>query len=142
MGRTLGLDVGDKRIGIAMSDPLGITAQPVAVVARRGTRADVEAVLAAASGPVDLIVAGLPLEMSGGEGLQAARVRRFCEALAEASGIRVEYQDERLTTLQSARLLKSAGVRHSRRKGVLDKMAATLILQAWLDARGGAVPPG
>jgi putative Holliday junction resolvase len=137
MNRTLGLDVGDKRIGLALSDPLGITAQPLAVVERVGLETDVRAVLATVGEPVGLIVAGLPLEMHGAEGRQAARVRRFCDALAARSGIDVVYQDERLTTVQSRRLLESAGVRRGRRKEVLDKMAATLILQAWLDARGG-----
>lgn len=140
MSRILGLDVGDKRIGVAMSDPLEITAQPLAVIVRRGIRVDVEAVLAAAGGAeIARVVAGLPIEMDGQEGPQAARVRRFCEEFSRRAGIEVVYQDERLTTLQSERLLESAGVRRKDRKGVLDKMAAALILQSWLDARASGV---
>jgi len=136
LGRTLGLDVGDKRIGVAVSDPMGWTAQPLTVVHRSGITKDVAALREATEGiEVDRVVAGLPLEMSGNEGMQAARVRRFCQALAEATGLEVVYQDERLTTVQSERLLESAGVRREQRRGVLDKMAAALILQSWLDGQ-------
>ena len=136
LGRTLGLDVGDKRIGVAVSDPMGWTAQPLTVVHRVGVAKDIAALREATKDiEVERIVAGLPVEMNGKEGTQAGRVRRFCEALAEATGLEVVYQDERLTTLQSKRLLESAGVRRERRKGVLDKMAAALILQSWLDGQ-------
>lgn len=136
MGRTLGLDVGDKRIGVAVSDPLGWTAQPLTVIQRSGVAKDIAALQEATKDiGVDRVVAGLPLEMDGKEGTQAARVRRFCQALAEATGLEVVYQDERLTTVQSERLLTSAGVRRERRKGLLDKMAAALILQSWLDGQ-------
>lgn len=136
MGRTLGLDVGDKRIGVAVSDPLGWTAQPLTVIHRSGTAKDVAALQEATEGiEVDRVVAGLPLQLDGREGTQAARVRRFCQALTEATGLEVIYQDERLTTVQSERLLTSAGVSRERRKGVLDKMAAALILQSWLDGQ-------
>jgi putative Holliday junction resolvase len=141
-GRTLGLDVGEKRIGVAMSDPLDLTAQPLAVVERRGIRVDVEAVLGTAAGhTVIRVVAGLPLEMDGKEGHQAERVRHFCGELAKRTGLEVVYQDERLTTLQSERLLESAGVRSKERRGLLDKMAAALILQSWLDARAARSAP-
>lgn len=137
MGRTLGLDVGDKRIGVAVSDPMGWTAQPLTVIARSGIAKDIAALSAATQDlEIDRVVAGLPLEMDGKEGSQAARVRRFCQALSESTGLEVVYQDERLTTVQSERLLTSAGVRRERRKGVVDKMAATLILQSWLDGGG------
>lgn len=136
MGRTLGLDVGDKRIGVAVSDPMGWTAQPLTVIERVGVAKDVAALRAATKDlEVDRVVAGLPLGMDGTEGTQAARVRRFCEALAAATGLEVVYQDERLTTVQSERLLESAGVRRERRRDVVDKMAAALILQSWLDGQ-------
>lgn len=136
MGRTIGLDVGDKRIGVAVSDPLGWTAQPLTVIHRVGIAKDIAALREATrSIEVERVVAGLPLEMSGNEGVQAARVRRFCQALAEATGLDVVYQDERLTTVESERLLEGAGVRRKQRKGVLDKMAAALILQSWLDGQ-------
>lgn len=136
MGRTVGLDVGDKRIGVAVSDPLGWTAQPLTVIQRSGIAKDIAALREATKDiEVERVVAGLPLEMNGEEGTQAARVRRFCQALAETTGLEVIYQDERLTTVQSERLLQTAGVRRERRKGLLDKMAAALILQSWLDGQ-------
>jgi putative Holliday junction resolvase len=136
VGRSLGLDVGDKRIGVAVSDPMGWTAQPLTVIERVGVAKDVAALRAVTKDlEVDRVVAGLPIGMDGTEGTQAARVRRFCEALAAATGLEVVYQDERLTTVQSERLLESAGVRRERRRDVVDKMAAALILQSWLDGQ-------
>jgi putative Holliday junction resolvase len=134
--RFVGLDVGERRIGVAVSDPLGMTAQPHEVVERRGARVDILALMEKLRGfEVAGFVAGLPLEMSGNEGSQVERVRTFCERLEKTTGIPVAYQDERLTSVQSERLLESAGVRRERRRGLLDKMAAALILQAWLDSR-------
>jgi len=134
--RLVGIDVGDKRIGVAVSDGLGLTAQPVGTIARVGIAKDVDALLAlVASHDIECFVAGLPLEMSGSEGHQAARVRKFCDALAARTGIRVVYQDERMTTVQSERMLIESGMRREKRRGVVDKLAATLILQAFLDAR-------
>jgi len=136
VGRTIGLDVGDKRIGVAVSDPMGWTAQPLTVIQRSGIAKDVAALKEATKDiAIERVVAGLPLEMNGNEGQQAGRVRKFCQALAEATGLEVVYQDERLTTVQSKRLLESAGVRREQRKGLLDKMAAALILQSWLDGQ-------
>jgi putative Holliday junction resolvase len=136
VGRTLGLDVGDKRIGVAVSDPMGWTAQPLTVIHRVGITKDLAALREATKDvEIERFVAGLPLEMDGKEGTQAARVRRFCQALAESTGLEIVYQDERLTTVQSKRLLESAGVRREQRKGVVDKMAAALILQSWLDGQ-------
>jgi putative Holliday junction resolvase len=133
--RIAGLDVGDKRIGVAVSDGLGLTAQPIAVVQRSSLKEDVAKILEhLAAYRVTRVVAGLPLEMSGREGTQARRVRSFCDALANA-GVEILYQDERMTTLQSERLLIESGVRRNKRREVVDKMAAALILQAYLDAR-------
>ena len=135
MMRSVGLDVGERRIGVAVSDPLGITAQPLCVVERRAVKADIAAIQhALATYEVATVVAGLPLEMSGREGAQAESVRKFCARFAQATGLAVAYQDERLTSVQSERLLESAGVRREQRRGLLDKMAAALILQAWLDS--------
>jgi len=134
--RFVGLDVGERRIGVAVSDPLGMTAQPHEVVERRGARVDIAALMEKLQRfEIASFVAGLPLEMSGNEGFQVERVKTFCERLEKTTGIPVAYQDERLTSVQSERLLESAGVRRERRRGLLDKMAAALILQAWLDSR-------
>jgi len=142
-GRIAGLDVGDKRIGVAVSDPLGITAQPIGVVQRRSVVRDVAAVAALLVGyPIDRFVAGLPLELDAHEGHQAERVRRFCDALAERTGLEVVYRDERLTTAQSERLLVESGVRRDKRRGIVDKMAAALILQSYLDQAASGGEPG
>ncbi len=133
--RLAALDVGTKRIGVAVSDALGLTAQPLCVVERRGTNADIDCILEAlADYGITRIVAGLPLEMDGAEGKQAAFVRRFCDALRERSGLEVVYQDERLTSAEGERLLIESGMRRARRRGVIDKTAAALILQCFLDA--------
>lgn len=136
--RLAGLDVGDKRIGVAVSDALGMTAQGLGVVQRQGKKADAAAIMALlADYEVSTFVAGLPLEMSGAVGDQADRVQHFCRGLEEITGIAVVYQDERLTTRQSERMLVEAGVRRGRRKKVIDQVAAVLILQAYLDTGGG-----
>ena len=83
---------------------------------------------------ISCVVVGLPVELDGNEGRQAERVRAFAEALAEAAGLEIVYQDERFTTAQSERLLVDSGMRRNKRKKVIDKLAATLILQAYLDA--------
>jgi len=133
-GRTLGLDVGDKRIGVAISDALSMTAQPLGVVQRKSIARDCEAIMALASEyEVVRIVAGLPLNMDGSEGEQSQKVRRFCDTFARNSGIDLIYEDERMTSAQSERMLIESGMRRDRRRKVIDKMAATLILQSYLD---------
>jgi len=132
--RKAGLDVGDRRIGVAISDPLGLTAQPVAIVERNGGIKDIHRIRDLLTDyEIELFVAGLPIEMSGQEGVQAGRVRNFCETLEGALNIPVVYQDERLTSVEGERLLVASGMRRSGRRKVLDKMAATLILQSHLD---------
>jgi putative Holliday junction resolvase len=132
-----GLDVGDKRIGVAVSDGLGITAQPLGVIERSGVQSDITKLLALLSGyDVTRVVAGLPLEMSGHEGNQARRVRAFCDAVTARTGLEIAYQDERMTTRESERILVESGVRRDKRRKVIDKMAAVLILQAYMEAHG------
>ncbi|HYB98175.1 MAG TPA: Holliday junction resolvase RuvX [Candidatus Limnocylindrales bacterium] len=135
-GRLAALDVGDKRIGVAVSDPLRLIAQPVGVVQRRGAKADCSAILALlAEHQIEKVIVGLPLSMAGSEGEQADRVRHFAERFQNETGLEVVYQDERLTTLQGQRMLVQAGVRRERRRQVVDKVAAALILQAYLDSQ-------
>ncbi|RMF80394.1 MAG: Holliday junction resolvase RuvX [Nitrospirae bacterium] len=134
--RVMALDVGERRIGVALSDPLGSFAQPHATVAVAGRRRDVERLAAIArEHQVEEVVVGLPLHLDGGEGEAARRARRLGGALAAALGCRVTYWDERLTTVQAERALLEGGVRRRRRKGVVDQVAAALILQAYLDSR-------
>ncbi len=134
--RILGLDIGDKRIGVAVSDLLGLTAQGVETIFTKGMDSDVRRVCELARlYDTDRVAAGLPRRLSGEEGLQAGKVRAFAEKLEE-NGLSVRFVDERLTSVSAERLLIDAGVRRDKRKQVIDKLAATYILQAFLDMGG------
>jgi len=134
--RIAALDVGDARIGVAVSDELGITAQGIGVVRRVGGRRDLEA-LATLLGPYnpERLVIGLPLNMNGSEGPQAARVRAFADRVAEHLGLPLEFWDERLTTVAAERTLLEADLSRRRRRELVDKVAATIILQGYLASR-------
>lgn len=135
--RALGVDLGQARIGLAISDPLGVIAQPLETLACVGPKKDVQRVAARARElEVGVIVVGLPLLMSGEDGERALAAREFASQLERrVGGIRVELQDERLTTVQAERTMISDGVRRRRRKASVDPIAAALILQGYLDAR-------
>ena len=134
--RVAALDVGEARIGVAVSDELGITAQPLGVVRRVGGRRDLEALerLLAPYAPGRLVV-GLPLDMRGSEGPQAARVRAFAEKAAAHLALPLDFWDERFTTVAAERTLLEADVSRRRRREVVDKLAASLILQGYLAQR-------
>ena len=134
--RIAALDVGEARIGIAVSDELGITAQGVGVVQRRGGRHDLEA-LAERLAPYqpERLVVGLPLNMNGTEGPQAEKVRAFATRVAEHLTLPLEFSDERLTTVAAERTLLEADLSRRRRRDLIDQVAATLILQTYLDRR-------
>jgi len=135
-GRILGLDVGARRIGIAISDPLGVTAQGLSTLERRNRRYDLgELRKLLREYEVGEIVVGNPLRMSGESGTQAEKMATFAKQLEEAFDIPVHLWDERLSTAEAHRLLDETNSRDSRRKAVIDKMAAVLILQSFLDAR-------
>ena len=135
MTRVLGLDVGDVRIGVALSDPLGFTAQRLTVLERAGLAQDLETLcrLVERHG-VAAVVVGLPLTMRGERGPQAQKVAAFCEALRKRLTVPVELIDERLTTVQGTRALQETGTRGRKRKAMIDQVAAQLILQQFLDA--------
>jgi len=134
--RLAALDVGDKRIGVAVSDGLRLTAQPLGTVERRSLAADCAAIdTMLASYEIEKVIAGLPLNLRGEEGEQADRVRHFCARFEKETGRQVEFQDERLTTAQGDRMLIESGMRRKRRREVRDRVAAALILQSWLDAQ-------
>lgn len=135
--RKLALDVGDVRIGIATSDIMGIIASGYETYVRKGGAADYEYIAAFVKAhDVDEVVVGLPVNMDGTEGARAELTRAFAEELESyLGGIPVKFQDERLTTVQAERMLIQGGVRRDKRKKVIDKVAATLILQAYLDSR-------
>ncbi len=134
--RVMGLDVGDATIGVAVSDPLAVTAQPVEVIRRAGLGADLDRLgqLARTWG-VARIVVGLPRNMNGTLGPQAQKVMDFCRRLEAALGLPVETWDERLSTRAVERVLLQADVSRARRKRTVDRLAAALILQGYLDAR-------
>jgi len=135
--RTLGLDVGSRRIGVALSDELGITAQPLVVLDAKNRREAVARIRElCAEHEVDMIVIGLPLSMSGGDrGSSAARAREFAGRLAEEVTAEIVLWDERFTTAQAERVLIQGNVRRKNRRAVVDKIAAALILQGYLDAQ-------
>ena len=135
-GRALGLDVGTKTIGVALSDALGLCAHPKLVLRRQGDHKDLSALAELARAEeVTVVVVGWPLSLDGKAGPRARRGAAFSEALRELLpvGTRVELWDERFSTAQAERVLIDGGVSRARRKEVIDKQAAALILQGWLD---------
>jgi putative Holliday junction resolvase len=134
MGRILGLDVGTKGIGVAVSDELGWTAQGLHTLGRRGLDADLAALGALArEHDVERVVVGLPRNMNGTLGPQAEYVLEFAEQLKAALGLPVVTWDERLTTVAANRVLLEADVSRKKRKALVDTVAAVLILQGYLD---------
>ena len=134
--RVICLDVGERRIGVAVSDPLDITAQGVETIFTKGRRLDAERVLELCRRyDTKRILCGLPLNMDGSAGFQAERVRAMGDLLT-SMGCEVRYQDERLTTKLATGVLLEADMRRSKRRNVVDKLAATCILQSFLDAGG------
>jgi putative Holliday junction resolvase len=141
-GAALAIDLGDKTIGLAVSDALGITAQGLATLERHGGRRDLDAVRAVCvEREVGRIVVGLPRNMDGSEGPRALKSRAFARGLQEALALPVFFWDERLTTAEAERLLISADVSRAKRAKVIDKLAAQLILQGWLEAGCPEVDP-
>jgi putative holliday junction resolvase len=136
--RALGLDVGSKTIGVAMTDEAGIAAHPLRVIERKGTDTDVSTIqtLVAEHDITDIVV-GMPFELSGKVGHRARRVQEFANALRAnlTHAVKLHEQDERFTTAQAERVLLDADLSRARRKQVIDQQAAALILQAWLDGQ-------
>ena len=133
--RIVALDVGDRRIGIAVSDPLGITAQPIETYTRVGYGPDTRRIAQLAQQyDTNRILCGLPLNMDGTQGFQTQKVREFAEKLTEA-GLTVEFYDERMTTVLAEGALLEADMRRENRKKKVDMVAAVMILQSYLDAQ-------
>jgi putative Holliday junction resolvase len=133
--RHLGLDIGEARTGVAVSDPSGTVATPLTILDSRALERDPVAVLdLLAEYDVGVVVIGLPLTMAGDEGPQAARVRQVGEMLAGAMTIPVTYWDERLSTSAASRAMSEGGVRSRKQRGGRDHLAATVVLQSYLDA--------
>lgn len=136
VGRVLALDVGSRTIGLAVTDPLGITAQGLPTIRRKNKRTD----LAALSEILERyqvveIVVGLPLRMSGAEGRQSERMREFVAMLEQYFPQPVHLWDERLTSVEANRVLRQTDMSIKKRAAVVDQLAAVLILQCWLEAR-------
>jgi putative Holliday junction resolvase len=138
--RILGLDYGSRRIGVAICDELGMTAQGVAVITRRNREADLGAIndLVRRRG-VELIVIGYPLRLDGSEGIQCEKINRFIRRLEARLSLPVIRWDETFSTTEAEELLRQGGVLREKRRGIVDRVAASIILQGYLDAksRGG-----
>ena len=132
--RSLGLDIGDRRIGIALSDPGGKLASPFTIINCEDDTADVEAITDIISQQrVKQVIVGLPRSMDGSLGRQAEKVKAFTRKLCSHTEVPVEFRDERLTTVSAKRLMREANTGKTKRKARYDAMAAALILQGYLD---------
>jgi putative Holliday junction resolvase len=133
--RILALDLGKKRIGLAISDPLGITAQGLPNLVRTRKRADLAALeQLVRERQVGLILLGNPINMRGDEGRQSAWVREFAEALEKRTGLPVKLWDERLTSVEANRVLRSSGISIQKRAAAVDRLSAVILLQSYLDS--------
>ena len=135
-GRIMGLDVGDKTIGVAVSDLMGLTAQGVKTIKRVGKKKDIEALKEIIKErQVNKIVSGLPKNMNGTVGPQGEKVLKLCELIKEETGLEIDFWDERLTTVAAERSLIEGDVSRKKRKKVIDMLAAVIILQGYLDSK-------
>jgi putative Holliday junction resolvase len=133
--RVLGLDYGSRRIGVAVCDELGMTAQGVGTVVRKNRDADLAAIAVFIERfGVESIVVGYPLRLDGNEGIQCDKVNRFIRRLEARLAIPVIRRDETLSTKEAEELLRETGVRREKKRGIVDRLAASIILQGYLDA--------
>ncbi|AUM96371.1 TPA: Holliday junction resolvase RuvX [Clostridium botulinum] len=133
--RILGLDIGDRTIGVAISDPLGFTAQGITTIRRKSEAYDLEEIKKICDKyEVDTIVSGLPKNMNGTLGPQSEKVLEFCDLIKKHVNIEIKMWDERLTTVAATRAMLEADLSRSKRKKIVDKIAATYILQGYLDS--------
>jgi len=132
--RYLGLDIGDRRIGVAVSDPSGRLASPLTIIERRREPADFEAInRIVRENEVELVIAGLPRSLNGTLGPQAEKVKDFTDKLRRHIPVPVEFRDERLTTVSARRLMRESGGKKAKAKARDDAIAAALILQGFLE---------
>ena len=131
MSRSLGIDYGTKRVGLALSDPLGLTARPLAVVPR--SKIVEEVVTLVKEQEVGTIVVGLPTGLGGDEGISASEARKLADELATATGVDVVLRDERYTSRMAESALLESGMKRRQRRENVDKVAAAIILQDYLD---------
>ena len=137
------LDLGRRRIGVAVTDAAGLAAHPIGIVERRALKHDLDAIGAMLRDrDVNMIVVGLPLNMDGSEGPAARGAKKFAERLAEGLGVTVEMFDERLTSFEARDRLADMPARKGTRKTGLDALAAVVILEGWMQAHPDKVPRG
>ena len=135
-GRIMGLDIGDKTIGVAVSDIMGIIAQGVKTIRRESKKKDIEELKnIIKERQVNKIVSGLPKNMNGTLGPQGEKVLKLCELIKEETGLEIDFWDERLTTVAAERSLIEGDVSRKKRKKVIDMLAAVIILQGYLDSK-------
>lgn len=132
MSRSLGVDYGTKRVGLAISDPLGLTARPLSVVPRSSVVDEVVNLVKRQD--VGTIVVGLPTGLSGEEGMSASEARKLADELGSATGVEVVLVDERYTSRMAEGALLESGMRRQKRRESVDKVAAAIILQDYLDS--------
>jgi len=131
----LALDLGKKRIGLAISDPLGISAQGLPNLVRTNKRADLAALAEIArERAVNLILLGNPINMKGEEGRQSGWVREFAGAIEQRLGLPVRFWDERLTSVEAERVLRQSGISIEKRAAAIDRLSAVILLQSYLDS--------
>jgi putative Holliday junction resolvase len=142
LGRIMALDVGSRTIGLAVTDPLGFTAQGLITIRRKNKRTDLAALREVIRnyGVVELVV-GLPLRMSGAEGRQSERMREFVAVLEQNFDLPIHLWDERLTSVEANRVLRETDMSIKKRAAVVDQLAAVLILQNWMEARHHPLEP-
>ena len=132
----MGIDYGKVRIGIALSDPLQIISSPYETYKRVSLNKDLDYLTnLIKQNNVDTVVFGLPLQMDGEEGAMALNTREFASALEESAGVKIDFVDERLTSVEAEEILIEAGVRREERKLLIDKIAAQIILEQYLERR-------
>lgn len=133
--RIMGLDYGSRRIGVAICDELGLTAQGAATINRKNRQADFDAIADLVRHyDIERIIIGYPLRLDGSEGVQCEKVNRFCRRLEARLSLPVIRQDETLSTKEAGEILCQTGMRPKKRKEVVDRVAASIILQGYLDA--------
>lgn len=134
--RIMGLDYGDVRIGVALSDSTHLIATGLETYTRKTNNLDIAHLKRIIDeNGVDFVVFGLPLNMDGSEGIRVVKTKSFAAKLVAETGVMVDYYDERLSSVDAEEILVNAGVRRDKRKEVIDKLAATLILQGYLDKK-------
>lgn len=139
--RILALDLGRRRIGLALSDPLGITAQGLPTLQRTNIREDLAALARLIEQhQVGLLLMGYPVHMTGREGRQTEYTREFAERLAATTGVPLRYWDERLTTVEAHRVLKESGISIAKRARAVDRLSAQILLASFLDMQAGGMP--